>query len=126
MNKEALKMFGESLKQVWNNVFRYGCWFLLFEIIALAAGFGVFMIAHGVWLLGSRLVLYWKPARVWLMNSLHIQDERYFQTPPFAWHRLLIQIVYFSLAGFMIFAGFKILIDDGFLHQNLIYLVLSQ
>ena len=126
MDKDALKMFGESLKQLWNNVFRYGCFLLLFELFTLAVGFGVFMIAHGLWLLGLRLVIYWKPARIWLMKLLHVQDERYLQTPPFAWHRLIILMVYFSFAGILIFYGFKILIDDGFLKQNMIYLVLSQ
>ena len=57
------------------------------------------------------------------MNLLKIQDERYLQTPPLVWHRWLMLFLYFSFASLLIFLGAKILVQNGFLGQNFIYLV---
>ena len=106
---ESWKTFREAFKQSWNKVFRYGCYLVIFEFLTLAAGIAIWMICHGLWMIGLRLVIYWKPARAWLMRLMHVQDENYLQTPPFAWHRLIILTIYFSFAGFLIYLGTKII-----------------
>jgi len=118
---EGWRNLREAFKQSWNKVFRYGCWFLLFELLTLTAGFGVWMICHGLWLAGSRLVIYWKPARIWIVNLIKLQDEQYLQMPPLTWYRWIYLVIYFSIAIAFIVFGTTTLVQHGFLGQNIIY-----
>ena len=125
--EEGWRNFREAFKQSWNKVFRYGCYLVLLEFLLLATGFGIWMIFHGLWLLGSRLVLYWRPARKWFnAKIIKTQDERLLQMPIMDPYRLISVTIYFVGAILMIYLGAKILVQDGFLKQNLIYMVISQ
>ena len=104
-----------------SKVLRIGCLLLLFEVATLAAGIGVWMICHGFWLFGSRLVIYWKPARSWFANIIKIPDKRSIQTPPVTWYRWIYLILYFSLGLVFVFFGTKMFVQNGFLEQNIIY-----
>jgi hypothetical protein len=124
--KNTPESFGYGFAQSWNKVLRYGCAFFLFEILALALGYGVFLICHGLWLVGSRLVIYWKPGRKFLIDVLKIQDEKYLVTLPMTISRFTFVGVYLAVGIVMIFWGCKVLFDGGFLNQNVIYFYLSQ
>jgi hypothetical protein len=124
--KEGWKNFSEAFKQSWNKVFRYGCYFVLIEFVLLGIGFGVWMIFHGLWVAASRLAIYWKPARVWFYNLLKTQNEQWLQTPPMNWYRWISLIAYLFMAFAFIYFGARMIVENGFLKQNPIYLLLSQ
>ncbi|MEW6241780.1 MAG: hypothetical protein AB1564_13320 [Chloroflexota bacterium] len=104
------------------NFLHLWCGFLAFEVSTLLIGFAIWMIAHGIYLVASRLVLYWSPARVVLMKTLKIQNDKYLLTPPMTWWRLIVVLVHVVLGLAMVYFGARTLLANGFLNQNLIYL----
>jgi hypothetical protein len=100
--------------------------FIAFEILTLAAGFGIWMIFHGLWMASLRLIAYWKPARHLFASLLKLQDDRYLQMLPMTWYRWTYLVVYFSIALTFIIFGASTLVQNGFLKQNIIYLLAQQ
>ncbi|HUI90209.1 MAG TPA: hypothetical protein VLX61_15935 [Anaerolineales bacterium] len=117
------RTFPWAFKKSWNNVFRYGSYLAIFKFLTLAGGIGIWMIRHSLRIGGLRLADYWKPARSWLIKLLKIQDERWRQTPVITWYRGISLLLYLSIAFLFLFFGVKILLENGFLNQNLIYLI---
>lgn len=119
--KDAWSTLRNAPKQAWTMAFRFGGLFIFFEFLTLVAGVGFWMICHGIWLAGSRLVIYWKPARIWIVNLIKLQDEQYLQMPPLTWYRWIYLVIYFSIAIAFIVFGTTTLVQHGFLGQNIIY-----
>ena len=120
--EEGWRTSRDAFKQSRNKVFRYGCYFAIFELLTFAGGIGVWMIFHGLWWAGLRLFLYWKPAHAWVTNLLKIQDKRYLQMPEITWYRMINLLINLAIACAFIFLGVAIL-ANGFLNQNLIYIL---
>jgi hypothetical protein len=99
--------------------------FLVFEILTLLIGLAIWMIAHGIYLITSRLVLYWKPARTLAMRTMKIQNAEYFVVPAMTWWRYISVGMYITIGSVMVYFGFKTLLASGFLNQNLIYLLIQ-
>jgi putative Mn2+ efflux pump MntP len=119
--KEISTSLPNSSKQTVQKAIVFGCLFLLFEILTLAAGIGIWMIFHGLWMAGSRMVVYWRPAREWIASFFKLEDERYRQMLPMTWYRWIYAVMYFLAGLFFVFLGAKMLIQNGFLEQNIIY-----
>jgi len=125
--EEGWKNLREAFKQSWNKAFRYGCYLVLIEFVLFGIGIGIWLILHGLWLMASRLVLYLSPVRKWFITKIiKTEDERYLQTPPLNLIRVIYAISYLGAGAIMIFVGVKIIAQNGFLGQNLIYMLLSQ
>ncbi len=41
------------------------------------------------------------------------------------WHRWIILLIYFAIIGIFLYAGINILVQNGFLEQNLIYWIIQ-
>ncbi|MCJ7434557.1 MAG: hypothetical protein MUO77_13815, partial [Anaerolineales bacterium] len=123
-HKELGTMVYNTPKQAWLKVLRFGCLFVLFEFATLAAGIGIWLICHGLWLASSRLIIYWRPARLWFLDLLKLQDERFLQMLPMPWYRWIYLIVYLSISLAFIVFGTMALVQNGFLEQNIIYWLL--
>ena len=120
--RDIWKTIRNAPKQAWLKAFRVGCLFFLFELLTLTAGIGVWMVFHGLWVVGLRLTNYWRPARSWLAAILKWREEAFLRTPPMTWFRWISLAINLSLALFLIYFGIRILAQNGFLGQNLIYI----
>jgi hypothetical protein len=112
-------------KWAWAKALGFGCIFLLIQLLFLSAGFAIWMIAYGIYLILSRLVIYWKPARKLVMGLLNFKSEEYLVMPVMTWQRYLFLAPYFIAAIGLIYFGFTTLLYRGFLDQNIIYLMIN-
>ena len=111
-------------KKYWLKALKYAGILFGIEMVSLTAGIGIWLIVHGIWIATSRLFIYYGPARRFILaNVFHSQDEQYLQTPPMLWHRWIILFIYLVLVSFFLFAGINILVQNGFLEQNIIYMI---
>jgi hypothetical protein len=132
MQKGGLSILRDALrntdKKTWLRALKiglkFGGIFLVAELIFFAAGFGIWMIAHGLWIIGSRLVIYWKPARrITSKYFFKSQEEQYLQMPPMPWYRWIYLFLYLAAATALIIFGVEVLVTKGFLGQNFFYLI---
>jgi hypothetical protein len=105
---------------------KYFSIFLAFELLSLIAGIAVWMVAHGIYLITSRLAIYWKPARLWLLNILHKQDEKNLVMPTMTWWRYISLAIYLAGAVGFIYFGISYILHKGFLDQNIIYWIIKR
>ena len=95
-------------------------------LISVALGYSFLIIMVGtvfglLWFVG-----YWEPSYRILTKALCISDPNHeFMRAPLPWWRAIILIIKFAFVSFSIFIGFRILFTQGFLEQNLIYLIFS-
>jgi hypothetical protein len=99
-------------------------------IISLVFGFGIFLIVFGILFAMRRIAIYWKPSRKFLINQLGLaiiepsiqnRSARYRLFMTIYW--VGISLVYVIIGSIAIKLGIDILIRDGFLNQNLVYLI---
>jgi uncharacterized transporter YbjL len=117
------KTIRNAPKQAWLKAFRFTGLLFLFELLTLTAGIGVWMVFHGLRVGGSRLTIYWRPARSWLAAILKHREEAFLRTPAMTWSRWISLAINLSFSLFIIYIGIRILVQNGFLSQNLIYIL---
>jgi hypothetical protein len=61
-----------------------------------------------------------------LLETSKTQNEQWLQTPPMNWYRWISLIAYLFMAFAFIYFGARMIVENGFLKQNPIYLLLSQ
>jgi hypothetical protein len=106
--------------------YKYFFIFLAFEVLSLTAGIAVWMVAHGIYLITSRLAIYWKPARLWILNILRNQDERNLVMPAMTWWKYITLAIYLVGAVGFIYFGILYILHQGFLNQNIIYRIITK
>jgi len=125
-----LKSLGESFKLNRKGLFRL--WLILLEIhlISLILGFAIFLIAFGIQFALRKIVIYWTPVRDWLLNTfdLTIREPDTSKVSPS--YKISVDVFHFLIVLLYVFIGFylvklgiDILVRDGFLNQNFIYLI---
>jgi hypothetical protein len=102
----------------------------LIYIISLFLGIGIFLIVFGILFATRRIALYWEPSRTFLIKrlglaivepSLQNRSTRYRRLMSLYWAG--ISIVHVIIGAIAIKLGVDILLRDGFLGQNLVYLI---
>jgi hypothetical protein len=93
-------------------------------------GFGIFLIVIGVLFAIRMIMIYWKPGRAWLIKWFGLKTpEPSLQNKSILYQRLIsiyhvgISLIYVIIGSYIIKLGFDILLRDGFLKQNFIYLI---
>jgi len=125
-----LKSLGESFKLNRKGLFRL--WLILLEIhlISLILGFAIFLIAFGIQFALRKIVIYWTPVRDWLLKTfdLTIREPDASKVSPS--YKISVDVFHFLIVLLYVFIGFylvklgiDILVRDGFLNQNFIYLI---
>jgi hypothetical protein len=131
MEKEnALKSVFENLKLSWKGLLSLGLVLIGIHLISLLLGFAIFFIVFGVQIAMTRVVIYWTPTRNWLVKTFGLKINEYDVSKVTPSYKLLINIFHSAIALFFIVLGFyviklgvDILLQDGFLGQNFIYLI---
>lgn len=100
------------------------------QIASLILGFAFFFITFGVYIALSRIIIYWKPTRSWFANSIGLKINEIDATQVSPFYRGLANIfhlviaLFFAIFGFYVIRlGINVLLHNGFLGQNFIYLI---
>ena len=98
--------------------------------VSLSLGIAVFLIVFGIQFALRRIFIYWSPARKWLAKTFDLTFPEPDTSKVSSSYTLFVNIFHSLLAflfiifGFYIVkAGIDILIRDGFLAQNFIYIM---
>lgn len=124
------KSIGERFKQNRKGFFRFWLVMVIIYMASLFLGYAVFLIIYGTQFVLRRIIIYWASARGWFAgtfdNKFVEHDSR--KTSPI--YKLLVNVFHFVIALLYIVIGFYIiklgvgiLSREGFLGQNLIYLL---
>ena len=117
-----------SLKE--NKAALYRMWLALASIytISFLLGFGIFIISIGAFFAIKRIMIYWQPSRAWLANTFGLkvpaqtkQNKSILYQRLYSIYQVGISLIYVLIGSFTIKLGIDILLQDGFLGQNLIY-----
>jgi hypothetical protein len=102
-----------------NHLLRTMLVMVVYYIFALLLGIAFFIIALGFSLGVRWFFLYWEPAFRIYTKALKIQNVT-FMKMPMPWWRVVILVLKACIVLWIVYIGAKILINDGFLAQNLI------
>jgi hypothetical protein len=125
-----LKSLGASFKLNRKGLFRLWLILLGVHLISLLMGFAIFLITFGIQFALRKIVIYWTPARYWLVKTFDLTIPEPDTSKVSQSHKTFVDVFHFVILLLYIFMGFylvKLGIDilgrDGFLNQNFIYLV---
>ena len=125
------ELFSNSLRQYQQGMFRLWLVLVCAHFISLLLGFAIFLIVFGVQIAATRIIIYWTPARNWLARTFHLTMPQYniSKTSPLYKslvniYHLIIALFFLAIGVYVIKMGFGILLRDGFLGQNFVYLIL--
>jgi hypothetical protein len=130
--KISFSSFLTSLKNNRMSLFRIWLFLAVIEITSLLLGFGVFLITIGLLFATRRIFIYWLPGRVWLANKFGLTfptSDSQIQNKSILYQRLIsifqigISLIYLLIGIYIINLGIDIMMRDGFLNQNFIYLI---
>jgi hypothetical protein len=101
-------------------------------ILALSFGIGILLIVMGILFATRRIFIYWAPARAWTIRVFDLKlPEQNLQNTSlinqrfiFIYHFILF-LLHAGMGAFVIWAGLTILFREGFLGQNLIYIIIK-
>jgi hypothetical protein len=124
------KGLAESIKQNRKGLFRL--WLILsaVHLISLTLGIAIFFIVFGTQIALRRIIIYWTPARNWLVNQFDLtiaEPDNPKVSPLYKWsvniYHFVITLVFVVIGLYVVRLGVNILLRDGFLGQNFIYLI---
>jgi len=124
-----LKSLGESFKLNRKGLFHLWLILLGIHLISLILGFAIFLITFGIQLALRKIVIYWTPARYWLVKTFDLTIPEPDTSKVSQSHKTSVDVFHFVIVLLYIFMGFyfvklgiDILVRDGFPNQNFIYL----
>jgi hypothetical protein len=98
--------------------------YLLFTLLSLALGIAFFLITISFIPIVLWFAFYWDPATKVLHKALNIpSDNRNLIKIPLTWWRVFTLGLKGSIIIFGLYMGCRILLTQGFLSQNIIYLI---
>lgn len=125
-----LKILLTNLRENKNALFRLWGIMVIFHFVSLLLGFGIWLITYGIYIIARRIFIYWRPAREKLIKVLGLklpEQNAPANLPKYWWavilNRIIISLVFIALGLFCIWAGSNILLKEGFLGQNIIYII---
>ena len=129
-NPDETTMVSENIKRNRKEQLRLWLIVLGIHLISLLFGFAVFLIIFGTQLILRRIIIVWYPARKWFAKifSMTIKEIGASNLPS-GGDSILSKISFFNVLAhvvvglYLIIVGLSILLRDGFLEQNLIYLI---
>lgn len=113
-------------------LFRIWLIFTSIYLVSLLFGIGIFLITIGLLFAIRRIIIYWSPSRTWLMRTMSIkipEPYRQLQDKSILYQRLRsichigISLIYVLIGIYIMKLGIDILLRQGFLGQNFIYLI---
>ena len=112
---------GKSVKQ--NNKFAI---FVVAELAIMAAGIGIWIVAHSLFRFGIYLITYIRPIRQWFYTYIIHNQEFANQTMPVMnWKRRMRLMISLTMNMLLFAVGGWIIYRAGFLGQNLIYILIT-
>lgn len=119
-----------SIKENKTALFRMWLLLSLFHTISLLLGKGIFIVGIGIYLFLRRILIYWPPSRNWLVNTIGLKvpdnvkkDQKLIFQIFISIYHVCISLVYVFIGLFIIKLGIEIILENGFLGQNLIYII---
>jgi hypothetical protein len=115
----------EQLKRFTNpkHFFRMWVVFAVLEFSALALGIAFFLLVHGVIFGIIWFAFYWEPAYRIYTRVVNIESTRFIKLP-LPWWRIILLCIKGLLVLLFFYIGVKVILDNGLLGQNLIYMFL--
>jgi len=124
------KTVAENFKQSRKGFFRL--WLILvgIHLVSLLLGVAIYLIVLGIQVAITRIVIYWTPTRNWLVKTFDLKTGEYDTSKVSPIYKLFVNLFHSAIALLFVAIGFYIikigidmLFHDGFLRQNLIYLI---
>ena len=119
-----------SLRENKNVLLRLLIIYVAIYFVSFLLGFGVLLIVLGLNFMMRRLFIYWPPARNWLIKVIGMKLPENSTKPvqsSWTWllifYRSIIVLFYLAFGGLMLWLGIDVLVKQGFLGQNFIYLL---
>jgi len=100
------------------------------HLVSLLLGFAIYFMVFGIQIAVSRVFVYWLPARNWLAKTFNLifpEPDTSKISPSYVlfvniFHSLIV-FLFIAFGYYVTKTGVDILIRDGFLGQNFIYLI---
>ena len=130
-SRSSWNIFSASMKENRPGLFRI--WLsmsAIYMISLLLGGIRVWMIVFGLLFASRRVLIYWEPARLWMAKVFDLKLPE--QTPNstsvsyklfVGLFHFVIALLYVGIGLYICWLGISGLLDQGFLKQNLIYMV---
>lgn len=119
----------EQIYQAAKNhpIYRIGCISITVVFVSLLLGFAFFLIGQAIWFGFLWLGPYWTPSykllkKIWKPAKAIDHLDRL----PITWWNVIFLVINSVAILCMIFFGIKILLEGGFLNQNLIWLIFKK
>ena len=126
--KQTFSSILNSMKENKTALIRMWISLAIIYIVGLLLGIGFFLIAIGAFFAIKRFMIYWPQGRKWLVNMFDLkihtkptQNKSVFYQRLISIYQITISLVYVLIGSFIIKLGVDILLQNGFLGQNLIY-----
>ena len=122
-------IFAGMIKENKKGLFRLSSVVVGIHFISFLLGFAIYIIVIGIQLASWRIFIYWPFARKWLAKTfdLTFPDPDTSKVSPS--YTLFVNILhtftvflFIALGSYIVKIGINILVQDGFLGQNFIYL----
>ena len=130
-SRYSWSMFANSSSENRRGFFRM--WLFISGIYMaslLIGGIRIWMIVFGLFFASRRVFIYWKPARLWMAKVFDLKFPEQNANGTSTMYKVLVGIFHFGIAILYVGIGFYVcwlgvsgLLDQGFLRQNLIYMI---
>jgi len=130
-SRSSWSIFTTSMRENRKGVFRMWLFMsAIYMISLLLGGIRIWMIVFGLFFASRRVFIYWKPARLWMAKAFDLKFPEQTTNSTSIIYKVFVGIFHFGIALLYIGIGFYIcwlgisgLLDQGFLKQNLIYMI---
>ena len=123
-------LFVEYFKQNKRGLIRLWLVVAGVHFLSLLFGFAIFLIVFGFQIAVRRIIVYWTPGRRWFVKAFDLRTNEYnVSTASFSYKlfvnifHLIIALLFMVIGLYVVKLGIDILLRDGFLGQNFIYLI---
>ena len=124
------KSISERFKQNREGYFRIWLVMVIIYMVSLFLGYAIFLIVFCIQFAMRRIIIYWAPARNWFAKTFDFKFVQYDSSKVSSIYKLFVNVFHFAIASLYIVIGFYIielgvgiLSREGFLGQNIIYLL---
>lgn len=99
--------------------------------VSISLGIGIFIITIGILFPAKKVLAYWPPAREWMSKmfglktpELNQQNISVTRQRLVTFFHIVITLFYVIIGAAIVKVGVDVLLRNGFLGQNLIYMIL--
>jgi len=126
----AFTLLFDNIKQNKTGLLRLWIVVAGIHLVSLMLGIAIFLIVFGAQIAMRRIFIHWAPARNWLSRVFELKTIEYDKSTVLPFYTVLVNIfhsvvtlLFVAFGFYAIKVGVDILLHDGFLGQNFLYLL---